>query len=96
MKSLALLPLFLLAAACADKTPPPEPVIKTVYVNVPVVGACVPKTLGSAPTYVDTDEALLNAPDAASRYQLLYGGRLQRVSRLGELEPIVQSCPKEK
>lgn len=94
MKKLLLLPAFVLLAACKT-TEPPEPIIKTVYVNVPVSQPCVPKTLGAAPDYVDTDDALRSAPDAASRYQILYGGRLQRVARLGELEPVVRSCPKE-
>jgi hypothetical protein len=61
-----------------------------------VSAPCVPKSLGPEPQYVDTKDKLLSAKDAAERYQLLYGGRLQREARLGELEPIVRSCPREK
>jgi hypothetical protein len=87
----------LLLSACATKQAAvPEPIIKTVTVNVPVSQACVPKTMTAPPTYVDTDEALLAAKDAAERYQLVYAGRMQRVARLGEVEPVIASCPKEK
>jgi hypothetical protein len=89
----ALLPLVALTAC--KTTQAPEPIIKTVYVNVPVTQPCVPKTLGPPPQYIDTDDKLLGAKDAAERYQLLYAGRTQRNSRLGEVEPVVRSCPKE-
>lgn len=94
-----LLPVAVLAiavSACAtSRTPPPEPIIKTVEVVVPGPPVpCVPKELGPPPAYVDTDDALIAAPDAAARYQLLYAGRLQRIGRLGEVEPVVESCPK--
>lgn len=93
-KLLLLIPVALFAASC--KTVVPEPIVKTVYVNVPVPQPCVPKSLGAPPVYVDSDDALRKAKDAAERYQLLYGGRIQRVARLGEVEPVVASCPKEK
>lgn len=95
MKALALL-LLLPLAACKTTGDVPPPVIQTVEVAVPVPMPCVPKELGGPPAYVDTDEALRNAPDAAARYKLTYAGRLQRIGRLGELEPVVKSCPKEK
>ena len=95
MKTL-LLPLMLGLAACAGKTPPPEPIIQTVEVQVPVPQPCVPKTLGGVPTYVDSDAALKNAKDGAERYRLVYAGRLQRIARLGEVEPVIKSCPREK
>jgi hypothetical protein len=93
-KLLFLVPLAMAAAAC--KTVTPEPVVRTVTVNVPVPQACVPKGMKGPPVYVDSDDALRKAKDAAERYQLLYGGRIQRVARLGEVEPVIASCPKEK
>lgn len=94
MKKLTLLlPMFLLAACATTK---PQPVVETVEVKVPVAAPCVPKDLGGQPTYVDSDEALLNAKDPAERYKLIYAGRLQRMARLMVLEPVVLACPKEK
>lgn len=94
VRKLSLL-AFLAVAACA--TPKvPEPIIKTVTVNIPVPQPCVPKTLGDRPAYPDTDQALLNAVDAAERYQLIFAGRILRDARLGEIEPVIASCPKEK
>lgn len=88
---------FLLAtglAACGGKTPHPEPILTPIEVVVPVPVGCVPPNLAAAPVYPDTDAALRTASDAASRYQLLYAGRKVRSARLGELEPIVNGCPK--
>jgi hypothetical protein len=92
MRTAAILAATVLLSACAGK---PEPVIRTVTVNVPVAVDCVPATLGAAPAYPDTDEALRAAPDAAERYRLLFLGRLLRDARLGEVEPVIQSCRKE-
>jgi hypothetical protein len=92
----ALFPLAALALAACASNEKPEPIIQTVEVLVPVPQPCVPKELGGAPVYVDTNEALLKAKDAAERYRLVYAGRLQRQGRLNELEPVVKSCPKEK
>jgi len=87
--------LALLVTACATTRPDPEPIIKTVEVVVPGPPVpCVPKELGPAPSYVDSDEALKAARDAAERYQLVYAGRLQRQARLGEIEPVVAACPR--
>lgn len=82
-----LLPILL--AACATK---PEPVVKTVEVTVPVAAACVPKNLPAKPTYPDTAEALKAAPDAAARYVLIAAGRLLRIQRLAETEPVIEHC----
>lgn len=95
MKNVLILTAALVGACSTVQTPPPEPIIKTVEVLVPGPAVpCVPKQLGGPPTYVDSDEALLNAKDAAERYQLLYAGRMQRKARLGEVEPVVASCPR--
>lgn len=82
-----------LLAGCAT-TQTPEPVIRTVTVNVPVPAPCVPATLAPAPEYPDTDSALRKATDAAERYLLVFAGRLLRDARLTQLETVVAACPK--
>lgn len=95
MNKLLIVAATAAAAACAGRAPDPEPSIKTVEVVVPGPPVpCVPKELGAPPTYVDSDEALLAAPDAAARYQLIYAGRMQRQARLNEVEPVVAACPR--
>lgn len=93
MRFLPILALLLVSCGKAER---PEPIIRTVEVQIPVPQPCVPKGLDAAPTYPDTDEALRKAFDAAERYQLLYAGRMLRGARLNELEPVVRSCPREK
>ena len=90
MKLVALLPLILLAG-CAT----PEPTVRIVTVLKPVSVPCTPATLGGAPLYPDTDEALRSAIDAAERYRLLFVGRVLRDARLGELEPVILNCREE-
>ena len=88
--------LALMLAGCGERiesTPEPLVVVKEVVIPGPPV-PCVPKALGDEPAYADTNEALKNAADGAVRYQLIIAGRAQRISRLGELEPVVKGCPK--
>ncbi len=80
------------AACTSTKTTPPEPVVKIVEVKVPVLRSCVPKTLGAAPSYVDSDAALRAAAGPEDRYQLVYAGRKQRIARAGEVEPVIAGC----
>ncbi len=94
LKLLVATPAALLAACAGRQTPPPQPILTPVEVAVPVATGCVPANLAAAPEYPDTDQALRTAPDAASRYQLLYAGRKVRVARNNELEPIVAGCPR--
>lgn len=54
--------------------------------------ACVPKSLGPAPRYPDSDAALRASPGAADRYQLLAAGRILRQQRLEDLERVVAGC----
>lgn len=54
--------------------------------------SCVPRTLGPAPRYPDTDSALRAAAGAADRYQLMAAGRILRQKRLEELERVVAGC----
>lgn len=86
-----LLPLIattVLLGGCAAR----EPVVRTVTVKVPVAIECVPVTLDPSPSYPDTDDALLAAPDAAERYRMLFLGRLLRDARLSEVESVIMSC----
>lgn len=93
MRSLFLLTLLPLAGC---KTVERErPIVTTIQVPVPVAAPCVPASLGAAPAYPDTDDALVAAPDAAVRYQLMGAGRKLRTGRLNELETVVAGCPKE-
>jgi hypothetical protein len=77
--------------ACATKAPP-EPVVRTVEVKVPVPVACVPASLGAPPAYVDTDAALKSAAGPEDRFQLLAAGRIQRNQRLAQVEPVIKGC----
>lgn len=79
----------LLLTACAGKS---EPVIRTVEVRVPVPVSCVSDKLPEEPTYPDTDDAVKAAPDAAARYGLIAAGRVLRIQRAAEVEPVVKGC----
>lgn len=90
-----LIAVALFASACTHtREVTPEPLVVVKEVGIPVVAPCVPKELGDAPEYADSDEALKSAPNGAVRFQLLILGRAQRVARLFELEPVVRSCPR--
>lgn len=88
---LALTSTALALVACAHG-PDPEPDVRTqlVYVEKPV--ACVPGNLDSAGAYPDTDAALAAAAGPAERYALIWAGRLLRMARLGEVEPVILKC----
>lgn len=87
----AALAAALLLAGCAT-TAPPEPVIRTVEVRVPVAIQCVPKGMPEPPAYVDTDAALKSAAGPEDRFQLLAAGRIQRMQRQAVTEPILRTC----
>jgi hypothetical protein len=91
MKWALLLPLALAGCGAAGQYRP-EPIVVPKTVLVPVKGDCVPTGLGEPPAYIDSDEALRGAKDAAERYQLTAAGRKQRQARLDELEPVVKGC----
>lgn len=82
--------MLLLVAACAAK--PPEPVIKTVTVEVPVAAACL-RDIGPEPIYADNDAALKAAPDLFTRVKLLLAGRLQRIDRDTKRMAADLGCP---
>lgn len=93
-RKLVLLGFLTAVAGCAG-SPPPEPIVRTVEVRVPVTLPCVPKALRVRPEYADNDKALTAAVDPAERYLLLWVGRLQRMDREMELEAAVAGCPRE-
>lgn len=76
-------------AGCATKA---EPVIRTVEAKVPVPVSCVPDSLPPPPTYPDSDKALKAAPSGAERYQLIQAGRILRIQRQAETEPVIAGC----
>lgn len=73
-----------LITGCASLTPQP--------VALPVASSCVPANLGTEPAYIDTDEALRAAAAPEDRYQMVVAGRVQRIARLREVEPVVTAC----
>jgi len=88
-----ILPALALALPACATTSPPEPVVRTIEVRVPVAVPCVPDGLSEPPEYVDSREALLAArDDPALAYALVQAGRDQRDARLAMLEPIIRGC----
>ena len=85
----AIAAIALLAAGCAGK--PPEPIIQTVRVEVPVQVRCQP-TISPAPEFPDTDAALASAPDIFRGVALLKAGRLIRNARISELSAALDQC----
>jgi hypothetical protein len=95
VKFLLLLPLMALTACMGGARVAPEPIVVVKEVKVPVAAGCVPSNYVFAdPDYVDTDNALRAAADAAERLQLLWGGRAQRIARDREKEIVVRGCPR--
>jgi len=87
-----LIALALALPACTT-TAPPEPVVRTIEVRVPVAVPCVPDGVSEPPEYVDSREALLaSRDDPALAYALVQAGRDQRDARLALLEPVVRGC----
>lgn len=84
--------LTLCLGACASPAPP-EPIIQTVEVRVPVPVSCVPDDFDrEPPDYPDMDAALIGAEDAAERYNLLWAGRGVRQAREVELMGVLEGC----
>lgn len=97
MKFVTLVLVILLAGCGSHVVSTPEPIIVIKEVVIPgPPQPCVPGSLGGAPVYVDNNEALLAAPEGPLRYQLVIAGRVQRIARLNELEPVIHGCPKAK
>lgn len=93
MKRSILLILLVLAACAGPRLPPPDPQIRTVRVELPVVQQCPAlERLGPAPTYPDTQAALLAAPDIAVRVALLLAGRVLRIAREQAVNAALAAC----
>lgn len=88
-RHVSVLALSFTCAACATTAEPPVRVVeKAVPVPVPCVSDGTPKP----GAYPDTDAALKAAPSAAARYALIAAGRLLRIQRLLEVEPVIEAC----
>ncbi len=91
MRMIAIAALML--AGCAGKTPPPEPIIQTIEVKVPVAVPCdAADKIGAAPAYPDSDGALAAAADLYERVQRLLAGRTLRITREAALEAALNAC----
>ncbi len=80
----------LLLASCAST--PPEPVIRTVEVKVPVPVTCVPANATTDPVFRVTRADILAASSAAERLRLLGVGFLERDAWMGETVPVLRGC----
>lgn len=80
---------LLTAGSCATTR---EPEVRIVEVRVPVPVSCVPSSLGAAPAYPDTDEAVRASAGPGDLLQLLAAGRLLRKQRSAEVEPALEAC----
>ncbi|MES2295263.1 MAG: hypothetical protein V4527_18345 [Pseudomonadota bacterium] len=95
MRLSALLVTTLLAA-CAQ-TPPPEPIVRTVTVQVPYDDpACAREARDrlrqEAVAYPDTDDALGRAASVFEGVQLLRAGRVLRIAREIALLAAIEAC----
>lgn len=86
----ATLTLAALLVGCASP-PPPEPIIKTVTVNVPVAVHCNPE-IGADPQYPDTPKAIQNAQSIFERVRILLAARIMRMQRERELVAALEGC----
>jgi hypothetical protein len=90
-RRVCVLALSFTCAACATTAGPP---VKVVEKAVPTPVPCVSHATPKPGEYPDTDAALKAAAGAADRYVLIAAGRLLRIQRLAELEPVVAACRK--
>lgn len=95
MKLIATITAALALAACTH-TAPPEPIIRTVEVQVPVDDpACAREAVARlmpAPAYPDTDEALRAAPNLFERVKLMLAGRELRGAREIAITDALEAC----
>ncbi|WOE76333.1 hypothetical protein [Alterisphingorhabdus coralli] len=91
MTRIAILAAPLLLTGCFfGATPEPEIRTQTVYVDR--LMSCVPENLRAAPEYPDTDEQIAASDGPADRYARVVAGRLLRIARLNEIEPVIEAC----
>jgi hypothetical protein len=94
-----------LAACQSTPSVPPEPIIKTQIVEVPVPVRCNAKEqLGAEPDYADNDEAIRSTPfpnpmteaELLANWfyhtKILTAGRLQRIQRDREKTAAIEAC----
>lgn len=98
-RALALAGLIIAAillTGCGGRLPPPEPIIRTVEIKVPVDDpACAREAvarLGGAPAYPDTGEAIRSAADLFERVKLLLAARELRIAREAALADALKAC----
>lgn len=89
LKTCATGALTISLAACATTS---EPRVKVVEKAVPTPVPCVSEKTPQPGAYPDTDDALKAAHSPAARYGLIAAGRLLRIQRLAEIEPVVAAC----
>lgn len=79
-------------AGCAT-APPPQPVVKTITVDVPVAVPCQPQ-LGPEPAYPDTAAAVEATPSGQIEQlvQLLLAGRDLRQAWIAEQAAAIKGC----
>lgn len=77
-------------SACGH-VPPPEPVVVTREVHIPVPTPCTVAT-PQAPDYADTRAALQAAPDIDRATRLLVAGRIQRDAYIAAILDALASC----
>lgn len=97
IRHLTILAAALALAACTTaRVERPEPIIKTVEVQVPVDDPrCVREAkakLGAAPAYPDTEAALKTAPNLYERVKLVMAGRELRRAREAALAAALDGC----
>jgi len=76
--------------ACAPRGKP-EPIVRTVTVNVPVPVPCRPD-IGPEPEYADSPEALAAATDIFEAVRARIAGREQRQARETVLKAALEGC----
>jgi hypothetical protein len=77
-------------SACATPAPP-EPIVRTVEVKVPIPIRCTP-SLSPAPAYPDSDTAIASTLDIFQLGQMYRAGRALRIAREAELEAALRGC----
>lgn len=96
MRRIAIIAACMAVAACGGRLPPPEPIIRTVEVMVPVDDpACAREAverLGEAPAYPDTTEAIRSAGDLFERIKLILAAREIRIAREAALADALKAC----
>jgi hypothetical protein len=87
--SFTFLPVLLFLAGCTR----PEPIIKTVYVDVPVRQPCGVKT-PARPKWPDSNEALVMVIGIDGQVALIMDGRRQRDAYIPIIEKALEGCTK--